>query len=1044
VYWIIWPLTKFFSLGQGISHEQAASIIGEHFSDVQDKLLNILQLRKNAVSSDQSDLIIASINQKAEEIKFVPFKKAIDLNKNRKYLRYALPPLLLLLFILFASPSLITDSTYRILNNNKDFEREAPFKLIIDNENLEVVQFDNYQLNVKVEGSELPNEVFIKVDNYDYRMTKLSPSTFTYAFTNVRQDVDFSLYSGPYGRVKETLKVLAKPQMVNFDLYLDYPNYIGREDETLFNTGDISAPEGTKVSWRFNTASTEDMNMRFDQGSKIGLVKQSGSSYTYEKQVRKDESYQVYMSNKYVPAGDSMSFFIRSVKDEYPELNLEFFQDSTEAMVQYYVGSASDDYGLTKLQLVYSVSDDMGKTLKASNVPLTMAPSTNLDFEYIFDINEIGLLPGQRINYYFEVFDNDKINGAKSAKSSVMSFRQKSIDEIKKEEQQNEEEIKDKLDDSIKEAKDIQDELRKLREKLLQKEQPDWQDKKKLENLMERQEQLREQLQEAKTANEKNMKNQQEFMSMTPEMQKKQERLQQLFEEVVNDEMEELMKQIQDLMEELGKEQSLEMMEEFKMNEETLEKEMERLSELYKQLEVEKEMNETMDELEKMAEKLEKLSEETKAEEKPTEELQKEQEEINEDFKELSEKLDELMEKNDKLEYPKDLPDDAPEQMEDIEKNLDEGSEQLEQQENQKASEQQKAAAQKMKKMSSQMQSQMQAGESQQMQEDLETLRQLLENLITLSFGQEGLVNDINRTAINTPKYTSLLQDQKRIRDDFQVVEDTLQALSKRQPDIETFVLEKVGEIKSNLKGSMEQLEERKKPEANQSQRTTMTNLNDLALMLSETMEQMQQQMAGMMSGNQMCQNPGKNPGSKPNPGGDKGGVPMDKISEGQEKMSEELQKMGEKMKNGKGNSSKEFAEAAARQAALRKALEGLQKEQQENGQGSSDQLQKIIDEMDKQEIDLVNKRLDNEMLKRQQEILTRLLEAENAQKEREYDDKRKSEEGKNIKREIPPSLEEYIKERKAQTEQYKYVSPEMKPHYKRLVDEYYKKLKRA
>ena len=285
------------------------------------------------------------------------------------------------------------------------------------------------------------------------------------------------------------------------------------------------------------------------------------------------------------------------------------------------------------------------------------------------------------------------------------------------------------------------------------------------------------------------------------------------------------------------------------------------------------------------------------------------------------------------------------------------------------------------------------------------------------------MASSINRTVINTPRYVGLVQDQKKIKDDFTIVEDSLQAMSKRQPKIEGFVLEKITDIKKSLGTSLVQLEDRKKPEANQSQRTTMKNLNDLALMLSESMEQMQQQMAGMMSGSQMCQNPGQSSGGK------KGNVPQDKISEGQGEMSEQLKKMMEGMKEGgkEGNSAKDFAQAAAKQAALRKALEALQQQQQEEGKGASGQLQKIIDEMDKQEIDLVNKRLDHEMLKRQQDILTRLLEAESAQKEREYDNKRKSEQGAQRKRQLPPSLEEYLKERNAVLEQYKYVSPELK-----------------
>ena len=151
-YWVLFPLSKYFHLGSVISHEQAATIIGNHFFDVKDKLLNILQLKKLASETDQKALIEASITQKAERIKLVPFKSAIDLQKNRKYLRYALPPFFLLLILLFAAPSLITDSTNRIIHNNMEFEREAPFKFNLSTEDLSVVQYKDFVLEVEVEG----------------------------------------------------------------------------------------------------------------------------------------------------------------------------------------------------------------------------------------------------------------------------------------------------------------------------------------------------------------------------------------------------------------------------------------------------------------------------------------------------------------------------------------------------------------------------------------------------------------------------------------------------------------------------------------------------------------------------------------------------------------------------------------------------------------------------------------------------------------------------------------------------------------------------
>ena len=98
--WVVVPALRYFRLGPVISHEKAAQIIGQHFQLVQDKLLNVLQLKEQSESQADQALILASINRKSDEIRPVPFQAAIDLTQNRKYLRYALPPLLILLILL--------------------------------------------------------------------------------------------------------------------------------------------------------------------------------------------------------------------------------------------------------------------------------------------------------------------------------------------------------------------------------------------------------------------------------------------------------------------------------------------------------------------------------------------------------------------------------------------------------------------------------------------------------------------------------------------------------------------------------------------------------------------------------------------------------------------------------------------------------------------------------------------------------------------------------------------------------------------------------
>jgi len=247
---------------------------------------------------------------------------------------------------------------------------------------------------------------------------------------------------------------------------------------------------------------------------------------------------------------------------------------------------------------------------------------------------------------------------------------------------------------------------------------------------------------------------------------------------------------------------------------------------------------------------------------------------------------------------------DQQEQMEDAQQDMQQSQQQMQQQQNKKAAKSQKKAAEKMKQMAGQMQQGMQSGEMEQMEEDMAALRQLLENLVGLSFDQEDLINEVRANTINTPKYVADVQQQYKLKDDFKLIEDSLQELSKRVFQIESFVTEKVTEINTNMKSSLEELEERKKPQATDHQQRTMKNVNDLALMLSEVMDQMQQQMSSMMSGNQMCSKPGGKSGKS-------GKIPMDKISQGQKQMNSQMEQMKdamEKMKGDKGQ-AKQFAD---------------------------------------------------------------------------------------------------------------------------------------
>ena len=109
------------------------------------------------------------------------------------------------------------------------------------------------------------------------------------------------------------------------------------------------------------------------------------------------------------------------------------------------------------------------------------------------------------------------------------------------------------------------------------------------------------------------------------------------------------------------------------------------------------------------------------------------------------------------------------------------------------------------------------------------------------------------------------------------------------------------------------------------------------------------------------------------------------------------------------------------------------------DGKGSLGDLQKIIDEMEQNETDIVNKNISKELLNRQQDILTRLLEAENAERQRDEKEERKSEEASEIVQETPPALKEYLKKRNSSLSLYKKMQPNLKPYYRSISEKYFK-----
>ena len=336
----------------------------------------------------------------------------------------------------------------------------------------------------------------------------------------------------------------------------------------------------------------------------------------------------------------------------------------------------------------------------------------------------------------------------------------------------------------------------------------------------------------------------------------------------------------------------------------------------------------------------------------------------------------------------------------------------------------------------------------------MDALRQLLENIVHLSFDQEQLMNDLANTGIRDPRFIEQGRTQRKLRDDAKVIEDSLFALSKRVTQIQSIVNREMNAVNDNMDEAVRYMgearaNERFKPMATDKQQHAMTSLNNLALLLDEALQQMMQQMqAQSKPGSGSCNKPGgsgSGQGKKPSMAKMKAQQEaLQKQLEGMRKALEEGKKKGEKpgQQNpggmGMPGMSQQLANLAAQQAAIRKEMQRMAQDLNKDGSGAGNQLSKLAEEMERTEKDIVNKNITPETMRRQQDIMTRLLEHEKAERERELDQKRTSNEGRDQPPPDPVRFFEQQRRKARETELLRTVPPGLKPYYRDRVNAYF------
>ena len=1035
---IIIPLLFFISPKKPINDQDAAQQIGAFFPEINDKLLNTLQL---ASLPANSELIHASIQQKTKQLGIVKFSDAIKIEENRKYLKYAFIPAGFILGILAFYPSYFAESSERIVNFKNEFAQPAPFQFLIKNKDLRAFKNEDFTLNLEIAGKSIPEDIYLVVDDRKIHLDGTDGKVFTYTFRNLQKDTPFYFESAGFNSSTNTIKLLSRPSMNGMKVKLSYPNYLKKQNTELENSGNFTIPEGTIVNWEIGATDTDSVNFVFG-GEKAQIVALDKSfisgSFSYGRQIRKNTNYQIKLFNAHSSNKDASNYTISIIPDNFPTIQLEQYKDTT--LYNYIVlgGKIGDDYGISQLKVVYSVEKQQAKP-KAGAINISIDKTQNIQsFYHTWLLDSLKLNPGDKLTYYVQVTDNDGVNGPKSTKSEVLEYKIPSLDTIDKNIENSLEKTEEQLDKTLSNAEKLKNELANLEKRLKNNPEMNYQDKKLVDEILKKREELINEIKSLQEQFKVSTEQQKRFDEMKPELMDKMKQLDNLIKDLLDEETKKMYENLKEQMEKKENDKMLDQLDKLKNKERNLEKELDRAMKLFKKLEKEQKVDKAIKDLLKQADQEEKLAEENdkKTDAENNEDQQKKQDEISKDFEQTKEELKEAEKLSEELKEDEKLDTDKKSQ-EEISEDQKKSKADMAKKDNKKAAGSQKKAAQKMKQLAEKLSDQKSSQEAMEMEENIDDLRQIMENLVKLSFDQEKLMKDFRNIRIGDPRFLKLGQTQLKLKDDAKIVEDSLYALSNRVFQIKSFVTREVGLMKYHMDESAESIKERKLNTVTARQQFAMTSMNNLALLLSDVLNNMQMSMMDMS---------GKSKGKK------KGKTPLPMMSEMQMKLNQKMQGTtgkdgkggkGKDGKNGKEGNSEELARMAQEQGRIRRMLQEMLDNQKGNDfdKKMGDQVKDLIKKMDQSETDIINKKITQQTLNRQKDIETRLLESEKAMRQQEEDEKRKAETARDVAKVVPKELEQYMKTKQKQTELIRTVPPSLSPFYKKEVDNYFKRI---
>jgi hypothetical protein len=1030
--------------------ESVALQVEKSYPELQNRLIASLQLERNLQENREgfsTDMIQAIIGQSEQMCRGIDFHKSVDRKPLRRGLRYFGSSALAILLLAVLFPGAFNESVYLFSHPTVEVPRNLSYSLEVLPGSIEIAKFSTIKIQASLRGKSLPEgaTLYWQYEDGPVKTEELAKEAsaagigahfnlsdtakFAYDFREVKKSFDYWVSAGEVKSPVYTITAVDKPRVIDIKLTYTYPSYTGLQPLVVDeNDGNISAIKGTRVKIEASVNKTvvvASLQFGSGQSEKLDVSKQKLSGGLT---VTDNGTYHITVKDELGNENpDPIEYRIESIADLSPEVDL--FSPGVpvelgDDMALKLGFKLFDDFGFSSVNLIYRIFTVPGETFeKKTALVFDKEAGRNFEMAYPWDMGDIGLEPGGWVEYYIEAFDNDNISGPKRGVSQTLTARLPSLQEqFAYLDAESDSQITD-LEKLKTAQEELQQKTEKLQEELMSNKELNWEKKQEIQksvqsqqNVLDAMKKVGERLQDMQDKMEKN------DMTSLEVLQKLQE-IRKLFDQVATPEMKEAMRKLQEQMDKMTPEEMQKAAEDMKLSQEELKQRLDRTIALLKMLQLQQKMENMMRQLGDLIKQQEGVNKQTgSSESSQLPQLAPKEEQNQKDFENLQQQAKELEEM---LQEQKLDQNEAAQKFTQSPKNSKAGEKMqamtqgLQTKDKQSSEQKGESALDDLKQLQKEMEDSKNSFNSGMGEQSAEKMKGAANDVLYVSDQQEKVFDRAENSDPTSPQLQQLAAEQQALQKTLLSLDTKLKDISKESP----FYSQQIDKLMKQAREAMDQstqgLMERNGSNAMRCQKDAMFSLNQAANQLMQSMQSQKQCSNGSCSSQNMFKK-------------------MNKLCNSQKQVNQQSSSMCQNPKPGRVDKDG-MGRLAAEQEAVRQGIGDLQREQGTRKEilGRLDELGKEIKKVSE---DIEGGTLNENTLRRQQQIYSRMLDFQHSLQRQDFSEDRKAETAQDVLRQSPPSLQFNAQSKDSyQDRLQKYLNEGYPPEYEELIKEYFK-----